>query len=436
MNLRRLALSVATVLSLGTLPTWALTFQVNTVSDAPDMMPGDGVCATMVGTCSLRAAVEEANALSGPDVVELPASPLKLTLGELDIGSELAIHGSGASLSAVRGNRRNRLLHVEIGASVSISGTAMKNGSADYGGAILNDGTLTVSDALIAANRVKRIDGGLGAGIFNNGTLTLLRTTLASNRALGCGCAFGGGLFNNGDASLDQVVLSRNRASGCGGAIFHNTGTLQINDSTLEYNSAGNSGGGLFHQDGIAQVEGTLLHRNRARKIGGGVFTYAELHVENSTLSSNYSKVGGGLFSSLTPITNLNNVTIAANHASDGAGILNNGSVTLHNTLVAANLPHNCSGNPLSSSGHNLSSDATCSLAANGDMVGINPVIGPLAANGGPTWTQALLASSPAIDAGDNVNCPAADQRGVARPLDGDLNGTSTCDIGAFEVSP
>jgi hypothetical protein len=94
------------------------------------------------------------------------------------------------------------------------------------------------------------------------------------------------------------------------------------------------------------------------------------------------------------------------------------------------------------SGGHNLIGDGTGSTGfvngVNGDMVGtaanpIDPRLGPLANNGGPTQTHALLAGSPAIDHGDNTNAPATDQRGVARPRDGDHNGSRAVDIGAFE---
>src|SRR5439155_22233245 len=88
----------------------------------------------------------------------------------------------------------------------------------------------------------------------------------------------------------------------------------------------------------------------------------------------------------------------------------------------------------ITSAGHNLSSDGSCGLAGAGDLQKVDPKLGELADNGGPTQTHALLAGSPAIDAGDNASCPGTDQRGTARPVDGNSDGVAVCDIGAFEA--
>ena len=112
--------------------------------------------------------------------------------------------------------------------------------------------------------------------------------------------------------------------------------------------------------------------------------------------------------------------------------------MTLTNTIVANSLlGGDCGGDYLiTDGGHNISSDDTCGFSpANGSMPNTDPFLGPLQDNGGPTWTQALLWGSPAIDAADNAKCPPTDQRGITRPLDGNGDGLAVCDIGSFEVN-
>jgi hypothetical protein len=128
------------------------------------------------------------------------------------------------------------------------------------------------------------------------------------------------------------------------------------------------------------------------------------------------------------------NDTIVSNTATGliaSNGNLYNGSLApavLVNTLLAGGSPKNCSG-AIVSLGHNLSSDATCPLTATGDLSGTNPMLGAFQDNGGPSWTLMPSANSPAINAGDNTQCPATDQRGVARPIG------VNCDIGAVETT-
>jgi hypothetical protein len=128
--------------------------------------------------------------------------------------------------------------------------------------------------------------------------------------------------------------------------------------------------------------------------------------------------------------------TITGNVGGDGIRT-SNALMTLGNTILANNLNGDCRGT-VSSTGYNLVSiPAGCTIVGDttGNIIGVDPMLGPLAFNGGPTQTHALLTGSPAIDAGA-VACPppATDQRGIARPQDGDGDGTTICDIGAFEV--
>ena len=195
-----------------------------------------------------------------------------------------------------------------------------------------------------------------------------------------------------------------------------------------------------------ATLTSSTVSGNTAGGDGGGIAT-AVATLTNSTVSGNTAAgAGGGIHTSgLT----LLNVTIADNSAHTGGGVFveNGGITSVRNTIIALNKVDQQGVGPdvfgaFTSGGHNLIGDGSGSTGftdgTNGDQVGtdanpIDPGLAPLANNGGPTQTHALLAGSRAIDRGDNTNAPATDQRGVSRPRDGDGNHTRIVDIGAFE---
>jgi len=230
-------------------------------------------------------------------------------------------------------------------------------------------------------------------------------------------------------AALDLLFPSN-----AGGGLL-SRGRLALARSTLSGNHAF-IGGGLAAVGSTVTCRASTISSNHAAEGGGLAVLDSTVSVINSTISSNYASGGGGLTVLDSTITVINS-TVSGNSAHIGGGLLNAGAVTLINTILAnsAGRHGNCAARAARSGGHNLASEVSCRLTAPGDQQGIDPRLGPLAANGGLTETHALLASSPAIDAGDGMVCPATDQRGVSRPQSSADDGTAQCDIGAFEVA-
>ncbi len=392
--------------------TQAASFAVNSRVDAVDAIPGDGVCATTAGTCTLRAAIQEANATAGADAITLPAGRYRLrrTMDELAITEDLTISGAGTA-TVINGNRRVRVFSVAGPANVTLAGLRIQRGAADLGGGLNNSGTVQLTDVVMSFNRATG-DGGLGAALYNSGTM-----------------------------QLDNVSLTLNRSTGCGGGLFNKKGTVQFTNATINGNRATNSGGGVFNEGGTVGLTNVTVSNNRVTNIGGGIFSYRIVNLHNVTISGNRSLYySGGLYSD-GGTADLGNVTISGNRSQFGAALYSNlflgaGMATLRNTIVSGNTPQNCDGNALTSLGHNLDSGVTCGFAADGDLNNLDPRLGPLRQNGGFSRTRALLASSPAIDAGDNASCGATDQRGASCPADGNSDGLATCDIGAYEAQP
>lgn len=379
----------------------ATDFFIDSTADAPDVKPGDRQCRTASGTCTLRAALQEANATSGPDVVIVPPGEFRLVSvpspeaglpvennagnGDLDITENLTIRGSGAKVTTIDGGGYDRVFSIARDAT-----------------AVITDMTITHGDAT----------GG--------------------DTAVGIG--MGGGVFNQGTATLERLRLIANNADG-GGAVFSTPRTfITIRESLLADNTAV-EGGGMRLDSGGEVINSTIT---------GNVLHTKDLA---AVLPDEMSGYGGGIDHRGGNDVAIVNSTITYNHALKGGGGVNSGQgyapvsdqielgrVRLLNSIIAMNTseagPGNChvSAQIIESVGHNLDTDASCFLAAGGDMPNQDPLIAPLADNGGPTETQALRRGSPAIDGGATEGCQRVDQRGVSRPQG------AGCDIGAFEL--
>jgi hypothetical protein len=310
---------------------------------------------------------------------------------------------------------------------------------------VSNASTATVSNSSLSGNSV---DYGVGGGIYNYGTLTVSDSTVSGNSAYE-----GGGIENFGTLMVSDSTLSGNSTAygHGGGGIYNALGTLTVSGSTLSGNTAGFGGGiynaGYYPYSATLTVSNSTLSGNTA-DYGGGIYnSYGTLTVSNSTLSGNSaSGLGGGIYNQGT--LTLSNSTLTANRATFVGGGLEAyfGSPVLHNTLVAGNFggatgttAADVDGRLDLNGDYNLIGDGTrmtgLTNGVNGNQVGsasgpIDPLLGPLDDNGGPTFTMALLPGSPAIDAGNNAYATDFDQRGPGYPRI--VNGI--IDIGAFEV--
>jgi Chlamydia polymorphic membrane protein (Chlamydia_PMP) repeat len=285
--------------------------------------------------------------------------------------------------------------------------------------------------------RVLEVDAGT--------TATVRNLTLAD----GYGWQLAGGVLNNGNLTLDHVVLSNNTMATDagdfwqgGGGIYNGTdATLDLVDSTVSGNTAAWSGGGVYSFFGTTTtIVRSTISGNTSNDVGGGIRSLGDMTIVNSTISGNTATGwhGGAIFNTDGNMKIVSS-TIADNRGPEWApSAIFNGSfggpaptLTLTNTIVSGNQAYACDhwtgANVLTSGGHNIVQDDTCSPDAS-DQIGVDPLLGGLADNGGPTSTHALLAGSPAIDAADPVTSPATDQRGVTRP-----QGTAP-DIGAYEA--
>jgi CSLREA domain-containing protein len=423
-----IALPLTLVLGSAPSPASAQTarpaFVVNSTADAVDASPGDGLCRTAAGSCTLRAAVQETNALIGPDTIKLAASlyPLAIppidgpTSGEdlaarddLDIADDLTINGAGLTSTTVDGASVDRVFHVVGSPTVQITGLTVQNGYTFVGS---------------------------GGGIYSPaGKLTLTNVRMQNNQSPDHA---GGALWTGGPATLKKVTLDGNRGRelGGGGVYVAPSGSLTLQDSKVTNNS-GLAGGGVA-ACGPTTIVRTVFQGNRAME-GAAIFTCegVVLKVTNSTVSGNTASSQGVLW--LNGPSTFTNATIAYNagtSAGGGVWVSAVGSARMTNTLLAHNTPDNCAGvrPTLIGTGHNLDSGSTCGFPSNGNNWSNNdPKLGPLADNGGNTLTHGFVAASSAIDSGDGGTCPAVDQRNSPRPVDGNGNGSALCDIGAYE---
>jgi fibronectin-binding autotransporter adhesin len=440
------------------------------------------------GAGSLRQAILDNDGLGGGNSIYFSSNvvgTITLTSGSLIMNMSGQIIGPGAKVLAVSGNHNGRVFDIRNGPT-AISGLTIRDGLVvgmdggvygypgfdERGGGILSQYSLLLSNCVVCSNSVIGGVGGSanvgtggnggkasGGGLYSSGiNLTLAYCLFDGNTCTGgkggsavnnfggfggnavggavstflaptkiIGCEFRNGFAKGGDGGSGNP--SGPGGQGYGGGIYADSeSTLAVSDSTIAGNTAAGGGG-----SGPGSAS------------GGGAYStvtwgFTNCTIANNTATGSFSS-GGGLWSQGSLM--VYNCTITGNQAEYGGGIA--GNPTLGNTIVAGNTAANAANGPdgsgtFFSENYNLvqnTNGMALSGALSHTLIGLDPLLGPLTNNGGPTRTCALRAGSPAIDKGKNCG-PATDQRGAPRPYDfpsiTNAAGGDGSDIGAFEL--
>lgn len=397
---------------------------VNSSGEGADAML-DGVCDIGGGICTLRAAIQEANLVSGANTINLGPGITTINVsGSLpDITTTMSI--LAPAQVTINGNGTGRLFNVLNGGNLTLSNLRVQNGmtfdgggllnqssgtvsltNCDFsgnssqftGGGIRNDGVMTITTSLVSNNTT----GERGAGIFNGptGNLTVTDSTVSLNGISTGAVNGGGGISSSGLLTVNRSTVFGNRTAGSGGGIHKLGGTANLNNSTVSFNSTSGNGGGIFNS--------------------GGTF-----NINSSTITgANTAVMGGGVFNEAGSTVNVRSTIIAENGPGTSPDVFGTFAATSAFNLIGA-----------------LDGSTGFVNGVNSNIVGtvaipVDPGLASIADNGGPTRTYALMAGSRAIDKG--IAFGTTDQRGFARTVNDPAiapapGGGDNTDIGSFE---
>ena len=360
------------------------TFTVNTTDDTVNANPGDGNALDAMGNTSLRAAIQEANALGGNHTIILGDGTYTLSIagtgedaaasGDLDILADITILGNDSDTTIIDADSLDRVFDVRGGGDLRMTDVTVMGGNASNGGGIFVDSgsALNLGRVVIRDN----VAGDTGGGIYNLGTMQLNDVRVTGNQA-----NLGGGIANVGTATITNTLVDGNTADFGGG--IRNGSTMSLTNVTISGNTATSQGGGLHGSNSDTTLINTTITLNKAAQSGG---------IHEATGGTN------------TYLTN---------------------TILSGNTLLDGSTPSDAGGG-IESQGFNIIGDTSSSSGwIASDIQNVSATLGALAYNGGNTMTHALLAGSRGINEGTNTGAPTTDQRGATRD--------ASTDIGAFE---
>ena len=446
------------------------------------------------GDLSLREAFELGNSNSGFTIVsfdsDLHGEVITVEDSRIVIATDSLVVSPGPDLITISGQNSTQIFRVTDNDAnnfmdVTFEGVTIRDGlptsSNISGGAIASNEHLTIRDSVLSGNTATSAGGAIrqfagdltiansilednsterytgGAVSFSGRNLSITDSVVRDNEVatLAGFDSSGGGVFfqSDGELTISSSTVSGNESQGDGGGLFARyASSAEITNSTFADNRTTDSAGdgaGIFLRDSNSVISGTTINDNVADDDGGGLYLFSgTTEVVNSTISGNRANDDAGGIRTVSGATaTILYSTIAFNVADSdansdglGGGIQTTGTVTLEHSIVANN--SQATGGDANGSfdtAFNLISsvaDASINNPANNDRIGVDPVLGMLQNNGGPTATHALLAGSAAIDSGSSQltsgvdGVPESDQRGDGFPR---INGTRI-DIGAFET--
>ncbi|NMC62737.1 MAG: CSLREA domain-containing protein, partial [SAR324 cluster bacterium] len=390
---------------------FSATFTVTSTTDVVDAVPGNGVCATAGGACTLRAAIQEANALAGADSIVVPSGIFPMVIagvgeelaatGDYDISDELTITGAGAGLSIIDCRSIDRGFDVRTNVKTTFSKIWIKNCSVNGadGGAIRSVSTsnLTLSEAKLSNNRAEN-----AGGLVHAGELVVTDSIIDRNYAANAI----GGIYKhgNGNVAISSSDITSNTAKVLYGGlvVVSGNGSVSLSDSDILDNSAGTYGAGIVIAMGAsgASVSSLNVKRNIGSAIGGlllqtsagpttltnsdvsdnvafdsagvgigglYVVSQGDLTASGLTISDNVSAgpLGGGQLSSTAGAININNSTFSSNSAWKDFGGVNLSAVTglnITDTVVSDNIANNTASVDPSAGGMYVTIPATVAL--------------------------------------------------------------------------
>lgn len=424
---------IIVVLFFTSISGYGNVFNVNTEFDLIDDNIGDGLCQTTAMNCSLRAAVQESNASPDPDKISLPAGTYVLSrvgidedlslTGDLDLLTTMEIEGVGSDLTFIDGNQSDRVFELFIGSpneAIKLSHLTIQNGQYSEFGEIGGSGLLVKGRDLelfdVNINNNTTFNGGATAVHIDNACVTGEQVRVNGNTGL---ASWQGTIYIEGEnacLALAQFEIFNNESNFAAALFLNTSAQVHLQQGLIAHNKSSHSVIAI-NNDNQMTLDNVTVSSNESN---GAILNdgFSTLLVRNSTITKNMGYQG------VTP-------TVGGIHDVHGG----TGMTFLTNSIVAGNGPGFLSDDihrANSLNGGNILGDVSSYASAPSDLLNFDPMLGPLASQGG--FTDAHLPHIKTVDLGNDEHCLLVDQFNQSRPQDGNNDGEAHCDAGAVEL--